>query len=212
MKLIKLTLSSLAIIILIASCATSAPTRFYTLSVPVQSQQSTAKATTIAIEVLPVNVPERLKRPQLVINTQGAQLKVLEQDRWSSSFNDELHDVFASGIANQTGALEVSHGGRVANQAIYRIAITLRQLDAVPGGNIVADFAWTITRVDVGSRNIDPTSAKDHAISCQLALTKPVGSSIDAMVQGMQATVAEVVAAISANIVSLNANKEAECG
>ncbi len=206
-KSVKSMLASMAIIALLAGCATSAPTRFYTLSVPAQNQQSTAKATSIAIEVLPVNVPERLKRPQLVVGTQGTQLKILEQDRWSSPFNDELHDAFASGIASQLGAINVSHGGRVANQPVYRIAIALRQLDAVPGDKIQANFGWTITRLDTGS-----VAGKDRAISCQLALTKSVGSGIDAIVQGMQAAVAEAITAISANINSWNINDAMECG
>ncbi|BCM26235.1 PqiC family protein [Methyloradius palustris] len=207
MKFVKLMLTSVAAIVLLASCATSVATRFYTLSTPAKSTQPAAKTTAISIEVLPVSVPERLKRPQLVISTQGTQLKILEQDRWSSSFNDELRDVFASGIAAQVGTVDVARGGRIANQPIYRIAITLRQLDAVPGDKIQANFGWTITRLDTGS-----VVSKDVVISCQLTLTKPVSNSIDAVVQGMQAAVADVVTAISANIISLNGSNAAECG
>ncbi len=207
MKFVKLMLTSFTTTLVLASCAANVPTRFYTLSTPVNTTQPVIKTTAISIEVLPVNVPERLKRPQLVISTQGTQLKILEQDRWSSSFNDELHDVFASGIAAQVGAVDVTRGGRVANQPIYRIAITLRQLDAVPGDKIQANFGWTITRLDTSSG-----VSKDTVISCQLTITKPVSNSIDAVVQGMQATVADVVAAISANVTSLNSSNAAECG
>jgi uncharacterized lipoprotein YmbA len=207
MKFVKWMLTGFATIALLASCATNVATRFYTLSTPVKSTQPAAKTTAISIEVLPVSVPERLKRPQLVISTQGTQLKILEQDRWVSSFNDELRDVFASGIVAQVGAVDVARGGRIANQPIYRIAITLRQLDAVPGDKIQANFGWIITRLDTGS-----VVSKDTVISCQLTITKPVGSSIDAVVQGMQAAVTEVVTAISANVTSLNVSNAAECG
>jgi len=207
MKFVKLMLTSFTTTLVLASCAANVPTRFYTLSTPVNTMQPVSKTTAISIEVLPVNVPERLKRPQLVISTQGTQLKILEHDRWSSSFNDELHDVFASGIAAEVGAVDVTRGGRVANQPIYRIAISLRQLDTVPGDKIQANFGWTITRLDTGS-----VVSKDTVTSCQLTITKPVGSSIDAVVQGMQAAVADVVTAISANVISLNGSNAAECG
>jgi uncharacterized lipoprotein YmbA len=93
--------------ITVAGCAAVSETRFYTLSV--RSEPSEIKAlprdpsTPIFIDILPVNVPERLARPQLVVRFRDSgpetQLFILEQDRWSSPFNYELRDAFASGIA-----------------------------------------------------------------------------------------------------------------
>ena len=57
-----------ALAIAFTACAKPATIRFYTLTSQTQNQPTgISKTTPIAIEVLPVRVPERLKRPQLVI-------------------------------------------------------------------------------------------------------------------------------------------------
>lgn len=197
-----------ALVIALAACATPATMRFYTLSNPTQNQPIAAsKGTPIAIEVLPVRVPEYLKRPQLVLTSKNiSQLKILEQDRWSSAFNDELHDAFVSGITNQLGAIDISHGGRIANQPTYRIAIVLQQFNATLGEQVQTNFAWTITRL-----NADSSSGDNPSLSCQSVVSKTVGSDLNAVVIGLQEAVADVTKAISANVTSLNTGRNATC-
>ena len=205
------TKSTVLIIMLVAalvSCAKPATMRFYTLVSQAQNQPTAASKTSpIAIEVLPVRVPERLKRPQLVLTSKNiSQLKILEQDRWSSSFNDELHDAFVGGITNQLGVIDISHGGRVANQPTYRIAIVLQQFNAIPGEQVQTNFAWTITRL-----NTDSSSEYMPSLSCQSIIRKTVNDDINAVVIGLQEAVADVTKAISASVTSLNSSKNAAC-
>lgn len=205
------TVLMLVLAAILTACATpSASTRFYTLAnnVPAKNQaENLPTATPIAIDILPVNVPERLKRPQLVITAKNSsQLKILEQDRWSSSFNDELQDAFVSGISNQLNAIDISRAGRTANQPTYRIAIVLQQFNATPGEQVQANFGWTITRLDASAR-----SADRRALSCQTTITKTVSNDMDAVVKGVQESVTDVIQAISANVTSLNSGEEAKC-
>ncbi|MDI1362627.1 PqiC family protein [Methylotenera sp.] len=194
--------------IALAACATPATVRFYTLSNQTQSKPAGVSNTTpIAIEVLPVRVPERLKRPQLVITSKSvSQIKILEQDRWSSAFNDELHDAFVSGITNQLGAIDISRGGRVANQPIYRISINLQQFNATLGEQVQTNFVWTITRLNAGTSSGDMPS-----LSCQSIISKTVTSDINAVVISLQEAVADVTKAISTNVTSLNTGRNATC-
>jgi len=101
--------------VLLTACGTTGPTRFYTLAGPVAAT-ATAPASQPArqrllIEVLPVSVPERLARPQIVVRTDDARVDILEQDRWSAPLNNELRDALASGIANRLGAIDVTRSG-----------------------------------------------------------------------------------------------------
>jgi len=192
---------------LTACVTTSSPkAHFYTLaSTNTKSQIAQSSAAPIAIEVLPINVPERLKRPQLVItNKNSAELKILEQDRWASSFNDELQDAFVSGLSNQLNAIDVSRGGRVASQPTYRIAITLQQFSATPGEQVQAHFGWTITRLAADAR-------ENKAFSCQATFSKAVGNNLNDVVKGVQETVAEAIQAISSNVNSLNNGEIGKC-
>jgi uncharacterized lipoprotein YmbA len=196
---------------MLSACATSTSTaRFYTLAnnSPVESQATNLPPVApIAIEILPIKVPERLKRPQLVITSKNSsQLKILEHDRWSSSFNDELQDAFVSGISKQLNAIEISRGGRVANQPIYRVAIALRQFSATPGEQVQANFGWTITRL-----NADARSAGNNMLSCQATISKTVGSDMDAVVKGVQEMVADTIQAISENVRSVDNGEAGKC-
>lgn len=194
-----LRVASISAALILAACSV-APTRFYTLATP--SQLSTAKPTTqnIFIEVPPIGLPERLARPQLVVRSQNTRVDILEQDRWSSSFNYELRDALASGLANRLGAVDVTRGGRPAGSPAYRIAIELREFDAAPGDKVQALFGWTITRSDNG-----------RSAACQLAVSEPVSAGMDALVAGVQRAVADAVTSIAADVATLATGNPVQC-
>lgn len=194
--------------LLAAGCASVPDTRFYTLSAPSRSSEVTDASqrspAPIYIEVLPVNVPERLARPQLVVRSRGseqeAQLFILEQDRWSSHFNKELRDAFATGIADQTGAVNEARGARKPDQPIYRIAIELNQFDAIVGDKVAARFNWAITR-----------STDGRSAICYAVISEPVSGGIESVVKGVQRAVSSVVMEVSKNLVELDTGGAATC-
>lgn len=200
--------------LLAVGCASVPATRFYTLSVPSELSESSAVADAprysrqsplpIFIEIMPVNVPERLARPQLVVRSQGSgretQLLILEQDRWSSHFNHELRDAFAIGIANQTGAVNETRGIPTLDQPGYRIAIELSQLDAIVDDKIQARFGWTITR-----------STDGRNAACYSVISEPVGGGIEGVVKGIQQAVSRVAAEVSRNVIELDTGQVATC-
>lgn len=190
--------------LVLAGCA-SRPTRFYTLQAPpLAATPATAQNARLFIEVSPIALPERLARPQLVVRSSGAnagtRVDILEQERWSSPFNNELRDALASGIASRLGATDVSRSGRPTDQPVYRIAIELREFDAAPGDKVQATYGWTITRSD---------NAKTGA--CQLTVAQPVAAGIDALVLGVQRTVADAADAIAASVGSFKSGAAPAC-
>lgn len=196
--------AAMAAALTLAGCASS-PTRFYTLSAPSPAAApAAAQNARLFIEVSPLALPERLARPQLVVRSSGAnagtRVDILEQERWSSPFNNELRDALASSIAGRLGATDVSRSGRPADQPVYRIAIELREFDAAPGDKVQATYGWTITRSD---------TAKTSA--CQLTVAEPVGAGIDALVLGVQRTVADAAGAIAANLNSFKSGAAPAC-
>ena len=193
----------LAIALVLAACA-SAPTHFYTLSVPKTTPAPPkSENSPIFIEIAPVTVPERLVRPQLVVNNagnSGTGVNILEQERWSSPFNSELRDALASGLATRLNAIDVSRSGRLKDQATYRIAIELRDFVAAPGDKVQSTYGWIISRSD------DARSS-----TCQVNISESVGPGIDGLVHGVQRSVAEVTAKIAANLKAFQANGNSVC-
>lgn len=192
-----------ALVSALAACA-SAPTRFYTLAPAAQTPLSSAATAPLYIEVAPVSVPERLMRPQLVLRTDTARIDILEQDRWSSSFNDELRDALAAQLVNRLGAIDVTHGARPANIPVYRIGVTLTQFDAARAGKVDAQFSWTATRSD--QRGTVGNTA------CQLHLSElAAGDDVAGAVQAVQRVVANLAQAIARDVRGLSEGAAASC-
>ena len=193
-------------VFLTAGCTSMPETKYYTLSVPSDlREKGTYRGTPdtpIFIDVLPVTVPARLARPQLVISTKGQapQLVILEQARWSSHFNQELRDAFVAAIGEKIGAINESHGSRKAGRPVYRIAVELSQFDATVGSRINARFDWTITH-----------STQARGAACYWAISEAAGSNIESLVQGIQRIVATAAARVADNLIQLNKSGAATC-
>lgn len=197
--------SALALVLALAGCA-SQPDRYYTLASPagaMSTSAGSASASATFIEVAPVAMPERLARPQMVVRQPGdasAEVKLLEKHRWTSSFESELRDALASQIAAQLGAVDVTKGGRQPGTPAWRIAVQLRQFDAVENTRVDAAFGWTVRRADA-----------DRSAACAWSGSAAVGPGIDALAQGARRVTAEASAAIARHVASLQANPAAGC-
>ncbi|MDB5896036.1 MAG: hypothetical protein JWQ88_3567 [Rhodoferax sp.] len=198
-------LLSLAAITL-AGCA-SQPDRYYTLASPGSAMPVVTPAGAASgpmfIEVAPVAMAERLARPQMVVSQPGgtsAEVKLLEKHRWTSSFESELRDALASQIAGQLGAVDVTKGGRQPGTPAWRIAVQLRQFDAVENTRVDAAFSWTLRRADA-----------DRSTACAWSGSEPVGPGIDALAQGARRVTAQASAAMARHVLALQANPAAGC-
>ncbi|WP_188566214.1 PqiC family protein [Undibacterium terreum] len=193
----------IVIAIFLAGCG-SAPTHFYTLSAPkLTATSSEREVLPMFIEVAPVVVPERLARPQLVVNIagkSGAGVDILEQERWSSPFNSELRDALASSLVARLNAIDVSRSGRLRDQPTYRIAIELHDFVAIPGDKVQSIFGWIISRSDNGRSN-----------TCQVNISEPVSAGIDGLVHGVQRSVIDVTTRIAANVKAFQVNGNFVC-
>ncbi|MET3441011.1 putative lipoprotein YmbA [Variovorax paradoxus] len=192
-----------AALLFLAGCA-SKPDNYYTLASPVAAADAAPStlgtAAPLYIELAPVAVPERLARPQMVVGRQNGsvQVDVLEQHRWAASFENELQDALAVGIAARLGALDVTKGGRQPSQPVWRIAVQVRQFDAVDGGRVDAGFNWTLRRSD-----------ETRTMVCQLNVGEAVAGGIDALAQGAQRVTAAAATAIARSVSAARANPAA---
>ena len=192
----------LAAALLGAGCA-SAPDRYYTLAAPSEAAAPLLTGAPVFIELAPVAVPERLARPQMLVQQPGgrsAEVALLEQHRWSSSFENELRDALASGVASRLGAIDLTKGGRQPTQPAWRIAVQVRQFDAIENTRVDAAFSWTVRRSDA-----------ERSATCQWSSNEPVGSGIDALAQGAQRITAKAADAIARHLATLQADAAAPC-
>ena len=191
---------ALAAAALTAGCA-SAPDRYYTLSSALGGSAAPVAvgASPLAIELAPLVLPERLARAQMVVrkNAEGSEVRVLEQHRWAASFEIELRDALASGIASRLGAVDAS---RRAQARAWRIAVQVRQFDAVEGSRVDAAFSWTIRRPD-----------SDSGITCPWRATEPAGPDIATLAAGAQRMTAALAEAIAQQVRAMQIDPKAGC-
>lgn len=208
--------AALALAACLAGCA-SKPTLYYTLANPATAQGAGsasavngtgasapgADAAPLYIELAPLSLPERLARPQMVVKQNGdasAQVEVLEQHRWASSFEDELRDALSSGVASRLGAFDASKGGRQNSQPVYRIAVQVRRFDAIEGARVDGSFSWTVKRSD----ETVPTA-------CSFDASEPVGAGIDAVAQGARRVTATAASAIARSVTAARVKPGGAC-
>jgi len=188
---------------LAAGCA-GPKDRYYTLAAisEATAPASTLQSAPLFIEMAPVALPERLARPQMVVrkDAPGAEVRVLEQHRWASSFENELRDALAAGVAGRTGAVDVTKGGRPASQPVWRIAVQVRQFDAVEDQRVDTAMTWTLRRVD-----------RDAALSCSWSASEKAGAGIDALAVGAQRLARRAADAIGDQVLALQASASAAC-
>lgn len=193
----------------LAGCA-SKPTLYYSLANPATATDASTGAAIangaapLYVELAPLSLPERLARPQMVVKQNGdasAQVEVLEQHRWASSFEDELRDALSSGVASRLGAFDASKGGRQTSQPVYRIAVQVRSFDAIEGTRVDGSFSWTVKRSD----ETVPTA-------CSLDTSEPVGAGIDAVARGAQRVTATAASAIARSVTAAGMKPGGTCG
>lgn len=215
---LSLCISAVAAVVL-AGCA-SPPDRYYTLTaVGAETPPSLRPAgAPLAIELAPLALPERLARPQMVVRQAGdapsAEVGVLEQHRWASSFENELRDALSSGVAARLGAIDATRsGGQTGGQPAWRIAVQVQRFDAVENAKVDVAMSWSIRRSDGPVAAVVSTSAAASPLAvvpttpvaarCQWAATETVGSGIDAVAQGAQRVTARAAEAIARQVAAL---------
>ncbi|MGR4869878.1 membrane integrity-associated transporter subunit PqiC [Variovorax sp. LARHSF232] len=196
------------LVLLLAGCS-STPTRYYTLAetTPAAAAAAAPAAVPLAIEMAPVAMPERLARPQLVVRQAASpqkdaqtELEVLEQSRWSSSFEYEMRDALGAAIAMRLSAFDATKVGRPRGLPLYRIAVQLNQFDAQPGSRVDSAFGWSLRRGD-----------EDALLTCQLQLSEPLTGGVDGVALGAQRITARVADEIARNVAALAAGRPAQC-
>jgi uncharacterized protein len=164
----------LAAVALLPGCATSPPSRFYTLSAvamtvptPPAGMAPAAVAAPPATAALfvavgPVTVPSVVDRPEFVVSTGSNELRLDEFNRWAAPLQDNLARVIAENLVVMLGTPRVIlFPQALATDPDYRVAVEIRTFDSLPGTAAVLDAVWTIRRAKDGRTQTGRTSARE---------------------------------------------------
>jgi uncharacterized lipoprotein YmbA len=142
--------SCAAAAMLLGACAGSPPVRFHTLQaadLPAAATTTTTDAARFYLDVEPPRLPEQVDRPQFVIDTDAAEVGMLEQQRWSAPLSSEIRQALADDLSRQLGALDVYLTQHPDDRPVYRVATTVRRFASAPGAYARIDATWAVVRI-----------------------------------------------------------------
>jgi len=134
---------ALLVAVLLAACASSPKSQFYTLSASESAAAPGAPAYIVAVG--PVTIPESVDRPQFVLRVSTHEVEIAEQARWAEPLKSAIPRVIAADLAYALGDARVSVYGRgAAEEADIRVLVQIERFDSLPGDAAVIEAAWTV--------------------------------------------------------------------
>jgi uncharacterized lipoprotein YmbA len=197
--------------LLLGACNFSPSPTYYTLTTIVKPMQSNAIR---VIEVMPVGLPDRLDRTQLVIQDANGQSKVLDLQRWTSTLSSELKDGLAAGLLQRLGAIDRYTSGAATTLPVYRISTNFSNFDALSGAakntndNISVSATWTVSLVDnPNNLKTNSTPNKLHSIACRMTFSSPANidsnTEVNAVVEASRQSLDKVSDTIAQSVLML---------
>ncbi len=136
-------LISLTFFTLITGCASSSPSRFYTLSPA--SGPVVKIGVDYAVSVGPVVVPAMVDRPQIVLRAGPNRVFIDEFDRWASPLRDNIQQVVVENLISMLGTTRVTVFPKsTAVDASYRTLIKVLRFDSELGKEASLDALWEV--------------------------------------------------------------------
>ncbi len=163
MTSIRTRLAALALAAALAGCGTSPPTRYHALGGGGAAQESGAAR--LLVEILPVAVPERLDRDEMVLIGEDGRLDVRDGDHWAAPLPDEIRQVLADVLWRRLWAADVYRAPVAPDNGLpeFRLALRIERFEAVPGRTAIVEGSWTARRLPQG-----------RSATCRASVTVPM--------------------------------------
>ena len=128
----------------------SKPSRFYTIdAMSVHEAASHAAATSstqnLRIGIVPVKIPEYLKKSQIVTRTGSSEISLAEFDRWAGSLDEDIGRVVAENLSLLLKTDKVLNFPWRRNVELdYTIEMQVSRLEGALGGDVDLVVRWAI--------------------------------------------------------------------
>jgi hypothetical protein len=139
------------VLIGLAGCASSPPAHYYALTTPTGA--SASGSAQMLVEVLPVTVPERVNRSEMVLTGNDGSVDVRGNDLWAAPLSDEIGQMIDDTFWRSLRAADVYNAPVapvVGGPPQYRLALRIERFDAGPGPAVAVSGSWTLRRLPQG--------------------------------------------------------------
>ncbi|MDJ0950420.1 MAG: PqiC family protein [Alphaproteobacteria bacterium] len=137
-----------AAVAILGACGESPPSRFYTLTslgdvkAAATPSPETAK---LAIGVGPIDLPEYVDRPEVVVRVASNKVDVLDFDKWTGSLGDRVTFVLAENLSILLGTEQIAFSPVRRGVPIdYQVSAEVIRFDRDTDGNVYLVALWSL--------------------------------------------------------------------
>jgi uncharacterized lipoprotein YmbA len=142
---------AMLVLSLVAGCATSPASKFYTLSpAPVAEQRVEAAVELrpgvdpIVIAIDPVTVPELVDRSQIVTRLDANRVSIDEFARWADPLKSQIPRVLAADLEQFIPGATVSTYPQRVDDNAYRVSVDVQTFDSSTSGTVTLAVIWSV--------------------------------------------------------------------
>lgn len=181
--------------LLLAGCAGSPPAHYHALTRP--TAPAANGPVRLLVEALPIALPERLNRAEMVTATADGQVEIHDSDRWVAPLSDEVRQIVADALWRRAGAIDMYRAPlpQTANSLPQiRLALRIERFDAIPGQGVQVDASWTARTLPLG-----------ESLVCRASVHLDLpGQSLDAVAAGLSDGAARIADSVALSLDGLN--------
>jgi uncharacterized lipoprotein YmbA len=149
-----------ALFALLAGCASTPPSRFYTLSST--SVAGTKASSDLSVAVGPVSIPAVVDQPQIVVTIGPNQVRLEEFDRWAVPLQGNIARVVAENLIVLLGTQRITvFPQSTSADAEYRAIIDVQRFESIPGEAAALDATWIVRRAKDGKTERGRTTVRE---------------------------------------------------
>ena len=147
-------------VLLLAACGASPPTRFYTLD-PVPPEHGAVAVPGAPVQIGQVTIPPALDRISFVTRASPNRIEVSDQDRWAAPLDGMICRVLAADLAARLSGVRVlTPGDPTPTGPVLTVLLNIRQFVGDAAGNVTLEADWSV--LDKGEH---PVFARQAAIT-----------------------------------------------
>lgn len=143
----------------------------------------------LLIEVMPVNVPSQVSRPEIVTTSRDGKVDIHDYSRWSSPLDDEIGNALSQGLTHRLGAIDTYRTPRPPGSTAYQITVNVQRFVSMPDDTASIDAVWSIVR-----------SSDKLTLTCRSSASEPIGHGFENLAAGQRKALGRVADQIAQGV------------
>ncbi|MCC7327036.1 MAG: membrane integrity-associated transporter subunit PqiC [Burkholderiales bacterium] len=144
---------------LVAGCASTPPSRYYTLSGAAAAQRPAAGP---AVAVGPVTIPAVVDRPEIVVTVGDHEVWLDEFNRWAAPLSDNIALAVAENLTAKLNTSRVTlYATTALAQVQFQVTIDVQRFESAPGSHALLDAVYTVRRLPDGATASGRTTVRE---------------------------------------------------